>query len=39
MLLGKRRDDEVTVQVPGGSRTYVVVAVRYEEPTDFPVVP
>jgi len=38
-LLGKRRDDEVTVQVPGGSRTYVVVAVRYEEATDFPVAP
>ena len=30
-LLGKRRDDEVTVQVPGGHRSYAVVAIRYEE--------
>ena len=30
-LLGKRRDDEVTVEVPGGRRTYVVTEVRYEE--------
>jgi transcription elongation factor GreB len=30
-LLGKRADDEVTVQVPGGQRKYVVVAIRYEE--------
>jgi transcription elongation factor GreB len=29
-LLGKRRDDEVTVVVPGGRRTYAVVEVRYE---------
>jgi len=32
-LLGKRRDDEVTVQVPGGHRNYAVVAIRYEEET------
>ena len=25
----KRRDDEISVEVPGGSRTYVVVDVRY----------
>jgi transcription elongation factor GreB len=28
-LLGKRRDDEVTVEVPGGRRSYVLVAIRY----------
>ena len=31
-LLGKRVDDEVTVEVPGGRRSYAVVAIRYEEP-------
>jgi len=30
-LMGKRRDDEVTVEVPGGRRSYVVVAVRYDD--------
>ena len=30
-LLGKRRDDEVTVEVPGGRRTYVVAAIRYDD--------
>jgi len=30
-LLGKRRDDEVTVEVPGGRRSYVVVAIRYDD--------
>jgi len=30
-LLGKRRDDEVTVEVPGGRRSYVVLAIRYED--------
>jgi len=30
-LMGKRRDDEVRVEVPGGDRTYVVVEVRYEQ--------
>jgi len=30
-LLGKRRDDEVTVEVPGGRRTYLVAGIRYEE--------
>ena len=30
-LMGKRIDDEVTVEVPGGTRTYVLVAVGYEE--------
>lgn len=29
-LLGKRLDDEVRVEVPGGLKIYVVVAVRYE---------
>jgi transcription elongation factor GreB len=29
-LLGRRRDDEVTVVVPGGKRSYLVVAIRYE---------
>ena len=31
VLLGKRRDDEVTAEVPGGRRTYVVTGIRYEE--------
>ena len=30
-LLGKRLDDEVGVDVPGGRKTYVVVAIQYEE--------
>jgi transcription elongation factor GreB len=30
-LLGKRLDDEVKVELPGGAKTYVVVEVRYEE--------
>jgi transcription elongation factor GreB len=30
-LLGKRLDDEVRVEVPGGLKTYVVVRIRYEE--------
>jgi transcription elongation factor GreB len=30
-LLGKRRDDAVTVEVPGGQRSYVVVAIRYAD--------
>ena len=30
-LLGKRRDDEVKVEVPGGRRTYLVADIRYEE--------
>jgi transcription elongation factor GreB len=30
-LLGKRRDDEVTVEVPGGRKTYAVTEIRYEE--------
>jgi transcription elongation factor GreB len=29
-LLGKRLDDEVKVDLPGGRKTYVVVGVRYE---------
>lgn len=28
-LLGKRLDDEVTVQTPSGSHSYLVVAIRY----------
>jgi len=27
----KQRDEAVTVEVPGGRRTYVVTEVRYEE--------
>ena len=30
-LLGKRVDDEVTVDIPGGRKGYVVVGIRYEE--------
>ena len=30
-LMGKRLDDEVKVELPGGAKTYVVVGVRYEE--------
>lgn len=30
-LMGKRLDDELKVELPGGAKTYVVVAVRYEE--------
>jgi transcription elongation factor GreB len=30
-LMGRRRDDEVSVEVPGGRRSYVVTEVRYEE--------
>jgi transcription elongation factor GreB len=33
-LLGRRRDDEFTVEVPGGSRTYVVAEIRYETAAD-----
>jgi hypothetical protein len=29
--MGRRRDDEVTAEVPGGRRTFVVTEVRYEE--------
>ena len=29
-LMGRRRDDEVTAEVPGGRRTFVVTEVRYE---------
>ena len=31
-LMGKRVDDEVTIETPGGRRSYVVVGIRYEEP-------
>jgi len=30
-LMGRRRDDEVAVQVPDGRRTYVVTGLRYED--------
>jgi transcription elongation factor GreB len=33
VLMGRRRDDEVTAEVPGGRRTFVVTEVRYETPT------
>jgi len=29
-LLGKRADDEITVVVPGGERSYVIVGVEYQ---------
>lgn len=32
-LLGKRLDDEVRVDTPTGARTYVVVEVKYEQPS------
>jgi transcription elongation factor GreB len=31
-LMGKRVDDEITIDIPGGRRSYVVVGIRYEEP-------
>lgn len=31
-LMRKAIDDEVTIEVPGGTKTYVVVAVRYATP-------
>ena len=30
-LLGKRLDDEVSLEVPGGRKTYAIVAIRYEK--------
>jgi transcription elongation factor GreB len=30
-LMGRRRDDEVSVDVPGGRRTYLVTGLRYDE--------
>ena len=33
-LMGRRRDDELSVEVPGGRRSYVVTEVRYEEPSE-----
>ena len=30
-LMGKRIDEEVTIEVPGGRKRYVVVGIRYEE--------
>lgn len=30
-LMKKKLDDEVTVEVPGGTMTYVVTGIRYEE--------
>jgi transcription elongation factor GreB len=29
-LLGKRLDDEVSIEVPGGRKRYVVTGLRYE---------
>ena len=31
VLMGRRRDDEVTAEVPGGRRTFVVTEIRYDE--------
>ncbi len=28
-LLGKRLDDEITAELPGGARTFVIVAIQY----------
>ena len=33
-LLRRRRDEEFTVEVPGGRRTYVLTEVRYETGED-----
>jgi transcription elongation factor GreB len=33
-LMRRRRDEEFTVEVPGGRRTYVVTEVRYESGED-----
>ena len=30
-LMGKRIDDEVTLEAPGGRKAYVVTAIRYED--------
>jgi transcription elongation factor GreB len=30
-LMGKRCDEEIRIEVPGGKRTYIVVEVRYEQ--------
>jgi len=34
VLMGRRRDDEVTAEVPGGRRTFVVTGIRYDETAD-----
>src|SRR5579883_777452 len=31
-LLAKRLDDEVTVELPGGARTFTIVGISYEPP-------
>jgi transcription elongation factor GreB len=31
-LLGRRLDDEVTVELPGGERTLAITAIQYEDP-------
>lgn len=31
-LMGRRLDEEIRVEAPGGSRTYVIVAIRYATP-------
>jgi transcription elongation factor GreB len=31
VLMKRKRDDEVTVEVPGGTARYVVIEIRYEE--------
>jgi transcription elongation factor GreB len=33
-LMGKRLDDEISVEVPGGTRRYAIVAIRYESPDE-----
>jgi transcription elongation factor GreB len=33
-LMGKRLDDEISVEIPGGTRRYAIVAIRYESPDE-----
>ena len=30
-IMGKRRDDEIQIEVPGGNKSYVIVEIAYEE--------
>ena len=34
VLMGKRLDDEIRIEVPGGQRSYVIVGIRYETDTE-----
>ena len=35
-IMGKRLDDEVTVEVPGGTTSYVIISIEYEPPPPHP---